>query len=32
MSEAEPAKKNQAGRDVMKAIFGKDAIAEDPLR
>ena len=31
MSEREPALKNEAGRDLIRAIFGKDAIAEDPI-
>jgi len=24
-------KKEQAGRDMIRAIFGKDSIAEDPI-
>ena len=32
MSEADPAKKNEAGRELIHAIFGRDAIAEDSLR
>ena len=32
MSENDPAKKNEAGRELIRAIFGKDALAEDSLR
>jgi hypothetical protein len=32
MHEQEPARKEQAGRDLIRAIFGDDAIAEDTLR
>lgn len=31
MSEADPAKKNEAGKELVRAIFGRDAVAEDPL-
>jgi hypothetical protein len=31
MIEQEPALKNQAGKDLVRAIFGKDAIAEDTV-
>ena len=31
MSETEPDRKTAAGKDLMRAIFGKDAIAEDPI-
>ncbi len=31
MDEQEPARKNEAGEDLVRAIFGKDAIAEDPV-
>jgi len=31
MSEANPERKNEAGKDLIRAVFGKDAIAEDPL-
>lgn len=31
MDEQEPARKNQAGQDLVRAIFGKDAIAEDSV-
>lgn len=31
MKEQEPARKNEAGQDLIRAIFGKDALAEDPL-
>jgi len=27
VNEADPARKNEAGRDLIKAIFGKDSIA-----
>jgi hypothetical protein len=32
MSEADPKKQGQAGRDLIRAVFGEDAIAEDPVR
>jgi hypothetical protein len=32
MAATDPKKKNQAGQDLIRAIFGKDAFAEDPLR
>jgi hypothetical protein len=31
MAEAEPERKNEAGKDLIRAVFGKDAIAEDSL-
>lgn len=31
MKEQEPARKEEAGKDLIRAIFGKDAIAEDSL-
>jgi hypothetical protein len=31
IDEQEPACKNEAGKDLVRAIFGKDAIAEDPV-
>ena len=31
LREKEPLKKEQAGRDLIRAIFGKDSIAEDPV-
>lgn len=31
MDEQEPARKNDAGKDLVRAIFGKDAIAEDSV-
>ena len=31
MAEADPERKNEAGKDLIRAIFGKDAIAEEPL-
>ena len=32
LDEAEPERKNEAGRDLIRAIFGKDSIAEDSIR
>ena len=32
LAEKEPALKNEAGLDLIRSIFGKDAIAEDPVR
>jgi hypothetical protein len=29
LSEADPERKGEAGKDLVRAIFGKDAIAED---
>jgi hypothetical protein len=31
MEEAEPERKNEAGRDLIRAIFGKNAVAEDSV-
>jgi hypothetical protein len=31
IKEQEPARKNEAGKDLIRAIFGKDALAEDSL-
>jgi len=31
MSEADPARKGEAGKDLIRAIFGKEAIAEDSI-
>ena len=31
VAESDPARKNDAGKDLIRAIFGKDAIAEDPV-
>ena len=31
MSEADPHRKNEAGKDLIRAIFGTDAIAEDTI-
>jgi hypothetical protein len=31
MSEANPQRKNEAGKDLIRAIFGTDAIAEDTI-
>lgn len=32
MKEREPSKREEAGRELIRAIFGKDAIAEDTVR
>lgn len=32
MSEGDVQRKNEAGKDLIRAIFGKNAIAEDPIR
>jgi hypothetical protein len=32
MSEADPSRKGEAGKDLIRAIFGTDAIAEDSIR
>ena len=31
MAERDPARKNAAGKDLVRTIFGADAIAEDPV-
>jgi len=31
MAEADPERKAEAGKDLIRAVFGKDAIAEDPF-
>jgi hypothetical protein len=31
-TEADPAKKSKVGEDLIRAVFGRAAIAEDPLR
>ena len=31
LSEAEAERKGEAGKDLIRAIFGKDAIAEDSI-
>ena len=31
IEESEPKRKNEAGRDLIRAIFGKDSIAEDSV-
>lgn len=31
MDEEEPARKNEAGKDLVRAVFGKDAIAENTV-
>ena len=30
-AEADPERKGEAGKELIRAIFGKDAIAEDPI-
>ena len=32
MAEGDPARKGEASHDLIRAIFGRAAIAEDPLR
>ena len=32
LAENDPARKNEAGKDLIRTIFGKDAIAEDSIR
>lgn len=32
MAEGDPAKKSEVGEDLIRAVFGNAAIAEDPLR
>jgi hypothetical protein len=31
MTEADPERKNEAGKDLIRAVFGKSAIAEDSI-
>jgi hypothetical protein len=31
VQEAEPARKNEAGRELIRTIFGKDSVAEDSI-
>ena len=31
VEESEPKRKNEAGRDLIRAIFGKNSIAEDSI-
>ncbi len=31
LGENDPARKNEAGKDLIRAIFGRDSIAEDPI-
>ena len=31
VEQTEPERKNEAGRDLIRAIFGKDAVAEDSI-
>jgi len=30
MADQQPARKDEAGQDLIRAIFGEDSIAEDP--
>jgi hypothetical protein len=30
MNESDPDRKGEAGKDLIRAVFGEDAIAEDP--
>lgn len=32
LSATDPQSKNEAGKQLIRAIFGKDSIAEDPIR
>jgi hypothetical protein len=32
LEEADPIRKQEAGQNLIRTIFGKDAIAEDPVR
>lgn len=32
LSENDPARKDEAGKDLIRTIFGKDSIAEDSIR
>jgi hypothetical protein len=32
MAKQHPKKRSEVGRQLIQAVFGKDAIAEDPLR
>jgi len=32
MAESDPARKSEVGEDLIRSIFGRAAIAEDPLR
>jgi hypothetical protein len=31
LAENDPVRKNEAGKDLIRAIFGRDSIAEDPV-
>jgi hypothetical protein len=31
MNESDPSHREVAGKDLIRAVFGKDAIAEDPV-
>jgi len=31
MAEADPQRKGEARKDLLRAVFGKDAVAEDPI-
>jgi len=32
LSEDDPARKSEAGRDLIRSIFGEDSVAEDSVR
>jgi hypothetical protein len=32
LAESDPLRKNEAGKDLIRSVFGGDAIAEDPVR
>lgn len=32
LAENDPGRKNEAGKDLIRAIFGKDSLAEDSIR
>ena len=32
LAENDPSRKNEAGKDLIRTIFGKDSIAEDSVR
>lgn len=32
LEEKDPTQKDEAGKDLIRAIFGSDALAEDPIR
>jgi hypothetical protein len=32
LAENDPARKNEAGKDLIRVVFGKDSLAEDSIR